>query len=1391
SYPSSELAEHLEGQPASAARQTLTELVQDDYGNVIEERRWGQIDGNDHLSGHDEAIFQRTFADQEDDWILGVLTTEEVTDAAGDRVSMSRRYYDGDAFVGLPLGEVVRGDLSREEAWVGPKSDAFELVLGTRYDADGQPVETKDARGGGHVFDWAPDHTAIRAEHVKLDDGRELVETADVDGASGNLLAVREYSGQETRYAYDVFGRLTEVVRPGDGNELPTARYTYQVTPPLSRVITEARVEPGKTTVEHSESLFDGLGRSRGTLTKDGDRWVLAGVSLLDARGNAQRTLLPRWVDAGARDAPPILEDTWSGTDTYRDATGREIRTRSPSGIVARTEFWPLETRHWDGGQNDARSSYEHTPIVERRDGFGRLVARVQTLGGVELSALYTYDAAGDLLSRADPEGALAKYTYDGRGRRTAVADPDLGEHTFTYDGTSNLVAHTYPDGKTARFTFDLAGRSLTEDHDGDGEPEVTRTWDADPDDPGNLLARGKLLRVTGPSGETRHTYDERGRTEQTTLVIDGKTYRVGSEFDDQDRESRHIYPDGSFIDLHRNDRGQLSGYGQALSIDYGGDGLETERRFSTGVKLTSGYDDERRRTDLIVESRSGEQLESLHWSYDAGGNLASVQDRRPRVPAVEDRSEAYAYDNLYRLVGVTARWGTESWRFSASGSLLSRVSSLKALVIGSVDYGKRPHAPISSGSRKIDYDARGRMTTDGERAYTWNDDDQLVAVSRTDASETSTYDGDGIRRIRVERGPNGEDMTTHFIDAWSDARDGKLVRYVVHGGQRVARLASTGSPGRGTASVSPSRSRRVPGELAVLFFAALAAWLVRSFRGLRSVRRPVAIVAMAACATLTIAACNGDAPEGSAASKPHGAQRLDPPGAVEELTDADAILTTDLLGSLLDEADSSGNRTGYFAAYPFGAPRLDTTGETRKYAGAPHDTSVGLDAMGARTYAADLGVWTSGDPLSVTAPERLVGVEFAAANPYAYAKDSPTLAADHDGHFWQIAAGAFAGFLVGGAVEAAHQYLEHGKVEDWGRVGAAAAGGAVSGAIFTANPLAGLGSVMAKGAVAGAAEGVTARLIQSRGKDAGTLGQATFDAAIGGATAGLVHGGAKLVKAAIGKAPSAARAVASKVGSALEGGGACPCFAAGTLVATPNGLRPIDTLHPGDLVLSRDQATHKTQTSPVTRLFITPDKEVLELTFAHRDGATETITATPGHPFWLDGAGWTEARNLALGAAVQTAEGGLATLSATLSREERTTVYNLEVEGTHTYFVGETKAWVHNACGCGGGIPDDTLICRGGLCTADRFESGTGVTLDAERRMQGVSVNAAESVEAATRQLRSGRVGVTSAGQIRSLGGEVVATPTRNDATHATMSGITPEQAEALFTPSIPNPNK
>jgi RHS repeat-associated protein len=147
-------------------------------------------------------------------------------------------------------------------------------------------------------------------------------------------------------------------------------------------------------------------------------------------------------------------------------------------------------------------------------------------------------------------------------------------------------------------------------------------------------------------------------------------------------------------------------------------------------------------------------------------------------------------------------------------------------------------------------------------------------------------------------------------------------------------------------------------------------------------------------------------------------------------------------------------------------------------------------------------------------------------------------------------------------------------------------------------------------------------------------------------------------------------------------------CFAAGTEVATENGPKAIEAIAVGDRVLS---STEEGEVSyqPVTRVFQRSGAEEVALTFTDAHGVGAPVVTTPEHPFRVASGEWVAAGRLDIGDNVVTAEGGLATLSAALSLEKSGTVHNFEVAGTHTYFVGSAKLWVHNACkGQKGGEP-------------------------------------------------------------------------------------------------------
>jgi RHS repeat-associated protein len=141
------------------------------------------------------------------------------------------------------------------------------------------------------------------------------------------------------------------------------------------------------------------------------------------------------------------------------------------------------------------------------------------------------------------------------------------------------------------------------------------------------------------------------------------------------------------------------------------------------------------------------------------------------------------------------------------------------------------------------------------------------------------------------------------------------------------------------------------------------------------------------------------------------------------------------------------------------------------------------------------------------------------------------------------------------------------------------------------------------------------------------------------------------------------------------------PCFVAGTLVQTKDGLKPIEDIKAGDLVLSRDEKTGEVTYKEVVRTFITPDQRVISIGVEDEKGSADTYEATAEHPFYVKEKGWVGASDLKPGDEVFSSTGGWLRVTGSTWISKRQTVYNFEVKDFHTYFVGESGAWVHNSC--------------------------------------------------------------------------------------------------------------
>ena len=170
-----------------------------------------------------------------------------------------------------------------------------------------------------------------------------------------------------------------------------------------------------------------------------------------------------------------------------------------------------------------------------------------------------------------------------------------------------------------------------------------------------------------------------------------------------------------------------------------------------------------------------------------------------------------------------------------------------------------------------------------------------------------------------------------------------------------------------------------------------------------------------------------------------------------------------------------------------------------------------------------------------------------------------------------------------------------------------------------------------------------------------------------------------------------------------------CACFDAGTPVHTASGPRPIERIQPGDLVWAQDERSHRPQLQRVRRTFITPGKTVLNVHLHSHNQSLPPIGATPNHPFWVLGQGWTGASQLKPGDRLLSPHThSQLTVHHVQARPGTTTVYNFEVAGHHNYFVGTTPVWVHNMSTIGDGWRT-TDVSRAQDQIADRLLSKTG----------------------------------------------------------------------------------
>lgn len=141
-------------------------------------------------------------------------------------------------------------------------------------------------------------------------------------------------------------------------------------------------------------------------------------------------------------------------------------------------------------------------------------------------------------------------------------------------------------------------------------------------------------------------------------------------------------------------------------------------------------------------------------------------------------------------------------------------------------------------------------------------------------------------------------------------------------------------------------------------------------------------------------------------------------------------------------------------------------------------------------------------------------------------------------------------------------------------------------------------------------------------------------------------------------------------------------CFPADTKVVTEAGMVSIQNIRIGDTVVAYNETIGKNGFYKVVNTFENTASELIKFTFTNG----ESIEATPTHPFYdYNSKRWIEAKYLNPNDVLVDVNGEPVVLQLVEHRilEEPLTVYNLNVDSAHTFYIssGENSVLAHNSC--------------------------------------------------------------------------------------------------------------
>ncbi|MFO1498529.1 MAG: RHS repeat-associated core domain-containing protein [Verrucomicrobiota bacterium] len=829
----------------------------DANGNVVQERLRGSGTEAGIAQSVRERITDIAYAVSASRYLLGRPSHTTLRDPSGFLLAEKRFYYDGPDFVGLPLGQMERGLVSRVEEWVLTQADfdahyagLDQNVLGytsdvnaegvasvfavrelTRYDGRGLAIAKRDPFGNETTMGYDLDGVF----RLRLTDPLGESEF-EYDRSTGQINRITYPDGAVGQFKYDAQGRLLHGLAPGEDPAKPATTHTYDESVIPNRRTVGLRQLDG--TISNSVTYYDGYGKPfQQRAEVEPGHYVVSGWRRLNPWGDLKEEFEPTFADTA--EFGPVETLGRPSRQIFYDARGRTVRCLNYNRGESTVSFEPFRVTTRDANDHDAspanvaRGQFD-TPHVEEFDVF-RYLRRVTERVGVNrhVATAYEIGPMGELLAVSDTRGEKFRYRYDRLGNRLELTLREAGTRKLWYDAAKRLIRSLDGEGHDLRAQWDAIGRLQSLRSGAELLEEYTY-------DDGAQNAFGLLAAVQYPGGRQVFHYDEQRRLVRREHHHEGFATPVAieHEYDPLGREIACTYDDQTRIEKRFSLNGWLVEIpGVITRVERDARGLPIEIKFANGVRTqceyTAGPGRLRRQQ---TQGPNAEMLEDRLFALDQMEMILSSDD--PSAGGSGPRS--YAYDPLYQLTRVSSvENGLPVQRTYdyVNDYNLSRFDEARATL--HYDDPQRPERLTSltaeGGAQfDVDYDGDGNLLALPNQQFVYNAKNELFSFIRSDGLRADyRYDHHGLRvSKRVEGAGEGPEVIRYLglggeVQSRGDGSN-ELICHVRVGDRRVATLRAGAAlfvheDGLGSTAFVTDASGQVSGRVDHLPFGTVA----------------------------------------------------------------------------------------------------------------------------------------------------------------------------------------------------------------------------------------------------------------------------------------------------------------------------------------------------------------------------------------------------------------------------------------------------------------------------------------------------------------------------------------------------------------------------------------